>query len=214
MALRFASAKVEKLTGIPTDVKPNQYYLTESGGYIQLWLSDSKSNLWPLINSGTGNGANVNKVDYYVIGHLEFDTVYEIEGSASMVEFLLPDISNASDNEEFSFAVTDEDGIRILAYGGAKIYVGDESSQVDGAIESINVGSFICLRAIAGNWIARYATGEWDITNLSLLTYNGQPVTYNGQFIYADSRYGVPDEALTFDGDYLLFDGNFLTFIP
>lgn len=185
MAQRFASSKIEKLIGLPTDVKPNQYYLTEFSGYIQLWLSDTKGNLWPLINTGVSNNANINKIAYYVINQLEFGSVYENFGATTKVEIVLPNIADVSDNEEYSFAITDLDGIRILAWGGAKIYLGDEDSLVDGAVESVSVGSFLCLRAVAGNWIARYLTGEWNITDLSLLTHEGVPVTYNGQFIYA-----------------------------
>lgn len=179
MALRFSSAKVEKLIGLPTTVKPNQYYLVEFSNSIQLYLSDSKGNLWPLINSGTTNGANINKIIDYIVNQLEIGSVYENSGALTKVTFTLPDIATASNNEEYSFATIDS-RLRVVSTGGARIYMGDVFTGIDGAIESGALGSFVCLRAIAGNWVARYLTGQWDLLSLNELVYNGDPLVYNG----------------------------------
>jgi hypothetical protein len=184
MALRFSSSKVEKLLGIPTDIQSNQYYLVESSGFIQLYLSDSKGNLWPLIGTGITNGANINKTADYIISQLEFGSVYEINGATGQVNFMLPDIANVTDNEEYSFAVTESTGMLVAASGGAVIYMGDIATGANGAIESAAEGSFVNLRAIAGNWVARYLTGQWDLLDYSALTYDGAYLTYDGNQLY------------------------------
>ena len=43
--MRYSGVKIEKLTGLPSNPNPNQFYLLEINGIIELYLSSTSSEL-------------------------------------------------------------------------------------------------------------------------------------------------------------------------
>lgn len=52
---RYSGTVIELVTALPSTPQPNQFYLVESGGVTELYLSDSKANLI-LLNGGSVGG--------------------------------------------------------------------------------------------------------------------------------------------------------------
>lgn len=51
---RLSSVKIEQVIGLPSEPQPNQFYLVESGGTVQLYLSDSVGETHALIGGSVG----------------------------------------------------------------------------------------------------------------------------------------------------------------
>lgn len=163
MALTFSDVKIEKLLGLPKEAIPNRFYLVETGGTTEFYLSDSKGNLH-LLNEGYHRELNINIVSDYNVLATDDRMVFNNIGAGQTVIFYLPIIE---DNLEFSFFVHTDD-MRISATGGETMYLGDAPVASNEVLTSTYTGSFICIRAINGMWVARYMTGQWDI---ELITY-------------------------------------------
>lgn len=157
-SLRFSDVKIEKLLGLPTVTNPNQFYLIETNGTIEFYLSDSNGNLH-LLNSGFVEDRNLNKILDYAISTTDKNAVFNEKNASGVVTFYLP---CATDGLEFAFSVH-EGGIRVSAPCIEEMYVGTAVVATNEIIESTYIGSFIRLRAIEGIWVARYLTGQWDI---------------------------------------------------
>lgn len=163
-SLTFSDVKIEKLLGLPESAVPNRFYLVETGGTAQFYLSDSKGNLH-LLNEGFIREINVNKTDDYSIEASEDRTVFNDAGAANPITFYLPCLQNES---EFSFSVL-EDTLRVAATCSEQFYLGDELVDTNQVIESSYLGSFITFRAIEGKWVARCITGQWDALTIDYI---------------------------------------------
>lgn len=163
-ALTFSDVKIEKQLGIPEIVVPNRFYLIETGGTVRFYLSDSKGTLH-LLNEGYIKDINVNKTSDYSVEIVDENTVFHTINSGNPVMFYLPP---PEENFQLSF-FTHNDIVRVSTTGPEQVYLGDVLVDINEAIESAYPGSFICLRAIDGYWVARYLTGQWDVVTIEYI---------------------------------------------
>lgn len=167
VAQTFSDVKIEKLLDFPSETLHNRFYLIETGGTVRFYLSDSKGNLH-LLNEGYSKDINITKTTDYNVLVEEDKAVFSNTGASGDVTFYLPILQ---EELEFSFHVR-ANTVRVSAVGAEPLYVGDELVASNQVIESAYVGSFICFRAIEGNWVARYLTGQWDVVTIDYIDGN------------------------------------------
>lgn len=214
----FNGVKIEKLLGMPTTTQPNQFYLIEGADVpTQLYLSDSDGVLH-LLNEGFIAGLNINQTVSITLDDTGLNNVYYSIGAAGTVTITLPE---AIDGLEYSFAVLSETGLTISVPPDTDVYIGDQLVDSCAVISSTVKGSFLCLRAVGSTWIARYLTGQWNITASSgALLFNGDSLLFLGDTLVftvcgVDGGEGGGESGpLLFLGDTLLFLGDGLTFTP
>jgi hypothetical protein len=71
----------------------------------------------------------------------------------------------AAANLQYSFYISDLDGMRIVAAAGDVLRMASVVSGVAGYLDSIVIGSFVTVRAMnATDWVAETVTGAWDVS--------------------------------------------------
>jgi hypothetical protein len=172
--MRYSGIVINKLLGLPDNPEPSQFYLVETGGITRLYLSDSKANLIPL----SIDELNIVIDDATALLAADQHNVYNNKHATSEIPALLP---TPNKGLEYEFVVLDTNGLVAGSADGSTIYLGTNSGNY---ATSNAVGSFLRLRAIDGVWIAREITGDWNLVDGNIISYEGIPITAFGEVMY------------------------------
>lgn len=117
-------------------------------GYLfkrQVTLKTTGTTVYEQADTTTGTGA-----------------IFYNTGATALVTFTLP--TSPLIGDQYTFCVTDTDGIKILAAGSQTIRVGASVSGAAGYATSTTIGDCITIVYIASNtWIAIHSNGTWTV---------------------------------------------------